>query len=506
VLLMLLPLAYLLVRAAGAGPEAWASLLRPRTLHVLLGSFALAIGTAFFATAVALPVAWLTECTDLPGRRFWTVVTLLPIVVPSYISGFAIIALLGPLGMLQQVLEPFGVERLPAIYGFGGALFALTLCSYPYVLLTVRGSLKRCDPAIEEAARSLGDTPWKVFWSILLPQLRPAIAVGALLVALYALSDFGAVALLQFDSFTRAIYVQYRGSFDRNGAALLALLLVCCTVVLLVFERVLRGSPALSRSNGAVARRRRTQPLGRWRWLAVLYCCTLTTLGVGMPLFVLLYWLVQGLRNGATIDVLGASVRNSLLAAGGAAVLAVALALPIAILAVRFPDRLSRLTERVVYLGYALPGIVIALAFVFFGANYAPWLYQTLPLLLFGYVVRFLPQATAGIRATLERLNPRLEEAARALGRRSHSVFLSITLPLAAPGVLAGGALVFLTTMKELPTTLLLSPAGFSTLATAVWSASSEAMFARAAAPALLLMLASAIAMAVMVAQDRLMD
>ncbi|HMQ35624.1 MAG TPA: ABC transporter permease subunit, partial [Chloroflexaceae bacterium] len=233
VALVVLPLAYLALRAAGAGPEAWAALLRPRTLRVLAGSAALALGTAALSTLVALPVAWLTVATDLPLRRFWAVATLLPLAVPSYIAGFAMIAVLGPRGLLQQLLAPLGIERLPPIYGFGGALLALTLCSYPYVLLTVRAALRRCDPAVEEAARSMGDSPLTVCFRVLLPQLRPAIAVGALLVALYSLSDFGAVSLLQFDSFTRAIYVQYRGSFDRSGAALLAILLVGLTVGLL---------------------------------------------------------------------------------------------------------------------------------------------------------------------------------------------------------------------------------------------------------------------------------
>lgn len=503
VAVVLLPLAYLLLRAAGAGPAAWATLLRPRTLQVFVGSAALAICSAGLSVAVAVPVAWLTLCTDLPLRRFWGVAALLPLAVPSYISGFAAIAVLGPTGMLQQALAPLGVGRLPEIYGFGGALLALTLCSYPYVLLSVRAALRRCDPAIEEAARSMGDSPLRVFFRVLLPQLRPAIAVGALLVALYALSDFGAVSLLQYDSFTRAIYAQYRGSFDRNGAALLSLMLVGLTLGLLALEVFARGRPSMSRTNGAVARLRRPIALGPWRWPALAFCAALVALGLGMPLLALGYWLIRGLSNGQALEALWQPALNSLMAASLAALTTVACALPLALLAARHPSRLSRALDGAAYVGYALPGVVVALALVFFGANYAPWLYQTLPMLLIGYTARFLPQAAGSMRNTLQQINPRVEEAARSLGRAPLSVIASVTAPMLAPGILAGAALVFLTAVKELPTTLLLGPTGFPTLATTIWSATAEAMFTRAAAPALLLLLVSAVAMAFMQLHDR---
>ncbi len=503
VALVALPIAYLITRAVGAGSEVWAALLRPRTLRVFTGSAALALGAATFSTLIALPLAWLTVATDLPFRRFWAIATLLPLAVPSYIFGFAVIAVFGPRGLLQQSLAPLGVERLPSIYGFGGALFALTICTYPYVLLTVRAALCRCDPAMEEAARSMGDRPVQVFARVLLPQLRPAIAVGALLVALYVLSDFGVVSLLQFDSFTRAIYVQYRGSFDRSGAALLSLCLVALTLVLLGLEQVIRGRPAMSRSTSAVARPRRLARLGPWRYPALLYCAGLTLLGVGMPVLALSYWLLRGLSNGQELVSLWRATANSLLAGALAAAFTLLCALPVAILAARHPSRLSALIERGAYLGYALPGIVVALALVFFGANYAPTLYQTLPMLIIGYAVRFLPQAAGSVRTSLQQLNPRVEEAARSLGRAPPAVLVTVTAPLVAPGMLAGAALVFLTTIKELPTTLLLGPSGFPTLATMVWSAASEAMFARAAAPALLLMLLSALAMGLLLGQER---
>ncbi len=503
VALVLLPIGYLLVRALEAGPDAWAALLRPRTLRVVTNSIGLALATALLSVLIAAPLAWLTVCVDIPGRRFWTIATALPLAVPSYINGFAIIVVLGPVGLLQQMLAPLGVERLPPVYGFGGAVLALTLSSYPYVLLNTRAALQRCDPAVEDAARSMGDSPWCVFWRILLPQVRPAIAIGALLAALYSLSDFGAVSLLQFETFTRSIYVQYRGSFDRSGAALLALVLIVLTLSLIGIEQLIRGRPSISRTTCAVARPRRLADIGPWRWLAALYAALLTLLGIGMPLLALSYWLIRGLLNGQTLDVLWSPMTNSLLAAGSAAVLTVVAAIPIALLAARFPSRLSRLLDAAAYTGYALPGIVVALALVFFGANYAPWLYQTLPMLLFGLAIRFLPQAIGSLRTTLQQMNPRVEDAARSLGRSPLTVFAGVTLPLLTPGILSAAALVFLTSIKELPTTLLLSPTGFPTLATMIWSATSEAMFTQAAAPALVLLAVSAVAMAIMLAHER---
>jgi iron(III) transport system permease protein len=178
-------------------------------------------------------------------------------------------------------------------------------------------------------------------------------------------------------------------------------------------------------------------------------------------------------------------------------------ALPVAILSVRYPGWISTLVERTAYVGFALPGIVVALALVFFGARYATPIYQTLVLLIFAYVALFLSQAVGANRASLLQISPSLEEAARSLGRRPVQVFLTVTLPLVRSGMLAGAVLVFFTTMKELPATLILSPIGFKTLATSVWSATSEAFFARAAMPALLLIVVSAVPVALFTLRER---
>jgi iron(III) transport system permease protein len=501
---MFLPLAYLVVRSFEGGWSEFSEvLLDGETFAVLGRSALLAAVVTGVSVGIAVPLAWLTARTDLPWRRAWAILVALPLVIPSYVGGFVLVSALGPRGMLQGALEPLGVERLPAIYGFPGAALALTLFSYPYVFLTVRGALGGMDPALEEVARSLGGGAWETFFRVTLPQMRPAIVAGALLVALYSLSDFGAVSLLQYDSFAREIYLQYRSAFDRTPAAILALMLVLLTAAILLVEGRTRGRGRYHRSTAGAARSVTTVALGRWRWPALLFCGGIVGLALATPVGVLLLWLVRGLLEGEPLRPLWSATWSSIYASGLAACVAALAALPVAILAVRFPGGLSGLVERATYLGYALPGIVLALSLVFFGANYAPWTYQTLGILVFAYVVHFLPQAVGATRSTLLQVGPSLEEAARGLGRGRASVVATITVPLAGSGILAGAALVFLTTMKELPATLLLSPTGFETLATRIWSATSDAFFARAAAPALILILISAVPMYLLLIRER---
>ena len=501
--LALLPLAYLIVRAAGATPRAWDLLLQPRTWAIAANSIVLTVAVTGSTIILAVPLAWLTVRTDLPGRRFWIVALVLPLVIPSYVGAFTLLAMFGPRGILQGWLAPLGVQRLPEIYGFPGAWLTLTLFSYPYVLLTVRASLRRMDASLEDAAASLGHSPWRTFWRVTLPLLRPAIAAGGLLVALYTLSDFGAVSLLRFNALTQAIYTQYRASFDRSFAALLALLLVLMTLTLLWAEQQARGRARISRTGGSSGRSLSTVRLGRWRLPALAFVSCVTLFALILPVGVMLDWLLRGIRNGETWRPLWHAALNSLGVAGLAAAVTVLAALPIAVLAARYPSRLSRWLERGSTVGYGLPGVVIGLSLVFFGARYVPILYQTLPLLIFAYAVRFLPQAVGSSRSSFLQVSPRLEDAARGLGLSPIRAWLRVTLPLVRPGILAGAALVFLTTIKELPITLMLAPTGFNTLATEIWSATAEAFYARAALPALILVAVSSLSIGLLLSQDR---
>jgi len=490
---MLLPAAYLTITVADAFGEAVDSVANSRTAALAARSVALAAAVTAAATAIAVTLAWLTARTDLPARRAWTVAAALPLVVPSYIGAYAFLSAFGAAGLLRDILQgPLGVERLPDITGFFGAWLVLTLFTYPLVLLPVRAVLRGLDPQLEEAALGLGRSEWQTFRTVVLPQLLPAIGAGAVLVALYVLHDFGAVSIMRFDSFTREIYNVYRASFDRTYAASLGAILVALMVVVLWLEGRARRGLVLHRSGPGAAREPRLVRLGRWRPAAIAFCALIATFALVVPTAVLVYWSLQSFAGSPQWGEIVAAAGSSLLVSGLAALAAALCAVPVALLAVRHPGRFANVVERAGHTGYALPGIVVALALVFFATRVAPGVYQTLGLLVFAFLVLFLPLASGSLRSSLAQISPNVEEAARSLGRSPVRVLATVTVPLIAGGTLAGGALVFLTAIKELPATLILAPTGFETLATEIWSATSVGFFERGAIPSLVLLAVSA--------------
>jgi iron(III) transport system permease protein len=484
-----LPLAYLVIVIAGSASEAWEAIWRDRTAALVARSLGLTAAVTLAAIAIAVPSAWLTIRTDLPFRRAWAALLALPLVIPSYIGAYALISALGPSGLAADLL---GVE-LPSITGFFGAWLALTLFTYPYVFLPVRASLRRLDPQLEEAALGMGRTPFEVFRTVVLPQLRPAIGAGSLLVAMYVMSDFGAVSIMRFDSFTTSIYTSYQASFDRTAAAALSALLVAIMFVILWLESRSRSTETLYRSTPGSQRQARRVQLKGWRVPASAFCAFIAFLSLAVPIAVLVYWSAQSFAGEVDAAEIASAAGNSLLAAGTCAVVAGICAVPVAVLSVRYRGRFSSGVERLTYIGHALPGIVVALALVFFGTRVVIELYQTLGMLIFALVVLFLPLAVGVVRASLLQVSPRVEEAARSVGRSRPNVMGTVTMPLMAGGLLAGCALVFLTAIKELPATLILGPTGFDTLATEIWSATGSGFFEGAAIPALILLAVSAV-------------
>jgi iron(III) transport system permease protein len=498
---VLMPPAYLVLRALENG-NIWPSLSQDSTVQALIRTLVLTTAVTLTCTAIAVPLAWFSVRTDMPLRDVATVLLALPLAIPSFVGGYVAISALGPGGMLQDLLSPLGVERIPSIYGFTGAWLTLSVLSYPYIFLPVRAALRRADPALEEASRSLGKSALATFLRVNLPQLRPAISAGAILVALYVLSEFGAVLLLRYDTLTPLVYIQYTSSFDRGAAAVLGLPLISLAVLFVVLDSLTRG-----RARYYAAGQRRTPRrlgLGPAKWPALAACLVIAALGVGMPVGVMVYWLVKGMSAGESTSFLSEAVVNSGRVSAIAAAATIVAALPVAVLSVRHPGWLSGLLEKVAYAGQSIPGITIALALVFFVANYLTPIYQTLAVLVFAYMVRFLPEAVGACRSAMTQVNPHTEEVARSLGAGPLRTFLRVTMPQMLPGISAGALLVFLTTMKELQITLLLSPIGFDTLATQIWSATSEAFFTRAALPSLLLVLLSALAVLVILRRDNL--
>lgn len=501
---VLLPILYLVVRAVGTGADGLAYLLDGRTLAVVWNSLALMVAVMLASALIGVPFAWLTARTNLPLRRFWLIGGMLTMVIPSYIGAMMYIQAFGPRGLLFDLLHPLGVDSIPSIYGFFGAWLAITLFTYPYIVLPVRAALLNTDPALEESARSLGLSRWHVFRRVTLPQLRPALGVGMLLTALYTLSDFGAVALMRYDAFTRVIYSQYTNSFDRSRAALLALVLVGVTVGLLILERKLAAANKNYRAGTGCQRKHQPVSLGRWTLPALIFCALLVGVGVVTPVGLLIAWIAQAAALGR-LDALPL-VQPTLNTAGASAIAALVVgvvALAPAFLAARSTHKRDAWLVQLTYMGNVLPGLVVALAFVFFAANFLPGLYQTLPVLILGYATRFLPLGIGATRSALTQINPRIEEAARGLGLRSAQVLIRVTVPLAKTGILGGMALVFLSAMKELPTTLLLAPTGFATLPVEIWSANASAHFLQIGAPALLLVIVSAFSLVFMLRREK---
>ncbi|MFJ2594102.1 ABC transporter permease [Streptomyces erythrochromogenes] len=472
----LLPLGYLAIRSLERGPAfAWDVIADERTAQLLGRSVGLAAVVVTASLLLGVSLAWLTVRTALPGARAWSVLVTLPLAVPSYVAAFA------------------WLSAFPGLEGFTGAALALTLVSFPYVYLPVTAALRGTDPAQEEVSRSLGHGPLRTFLRVTLPQLRPAAAGGSVLVALYVFSDFGAVSLMRYDTFTRGIYTSYRASFDRTPAAALSVVLVVMTILLVAAEARTRGRAGHARTGTGTARPAVPLPLGRWRGPALVWCTAVTAVAVLTPLATLAYWLAVG--NSATWDparLLDTAGTTLGVAAAGAA-LTTLLALPVGVIAARYRSRTASLLEQSAYAGHALPGITVALSLVFFAVRYAEPVYQELPLLVCAYAVLFLPVAVAGTRAAVLQSPPLLEDVARSLGRSPLKVLREVTVPLAAPGVLAGAALTFVVCMKELPATLLLRPTGMDTLATRLWTETGTGSFAAAAPYAAALILLAAV-------------
>lgn len=474
--LALLPLGYLAVRALERGPGfAWNVVTTEGTAQLMGRSLALAAAVVAACLVLGISLAWLTTRTTLPGVRAWSVMVTLPLAVPSYVAAFV------------------WLSAVPGLAGFTGSAVSLTLVSYPYVYLPVAAALRGIDPAQEEAARSLGLGPWVTFLRVTLPHLRPAAAGGGLLVALYVLSDFGAVSLMRYDTFTRGIYISYQASFDRTPAAALSVLLVLMTVALVALETRTRGRRGHARTGSGSARPPVPVRLGRMTAPALAWCGTVVAAAVAFPLATLAYWLATGQRSAWDLPGLADTATATLgVAAAGAAVTTV-LALPVGVIAARHRGRVAELLEQAAYAGHALPGITVALALVFFAVRYARPVYQELPLLVVAYAVLFLPLAVTATRAAVLQSPPVLEDVARSLGHGPLRVLRTVTLPLAAPGVAAGAALTFVVCMKELPATLLLRPTGMDTLATRLWTETGVGAYADAAPYAAALILLAAV-------------
>lgn len=494
-----IPFAYLVSRAARDLEGTWEVLSSGTALAPLWRTIQLAVLVSLVCCIIGTTTAWLVERTDLPGRRIWRIVLPLPLVIPSFLGAAALLNAFNTGGLLDEVV---GLRSLPNLRGLGGATVVLSALSYPYVFLPVAARMRSLSPSLEESARLLGRSERQVFREIVVPQIGPATSAGVVLVFLYSISDFGGVQIVRYDTLTRSIYES--SLLDPTTANALGLLLGAIALVVSAGERRLAAGFAVP----AVSRTRAPRPvaLGRWKVPAVGMTSLVGAIGLGCPLAVLTWWVVRGARNGQSLtgsDSLGPAIRASLVIGLLAAVVAVAFVLPIAY-AGRRRTRASGVASAVVTAGFALPGLVTALAMVTWSIG-TP-LYQSLALLVIAYTVHFGAQALRVSQVALDAVPVNYDEAARLLGASRVRRFSRIDFPLLLPGLSAAGGLVLLAVIKELPMTLLLRPLNLEPLSLWIWDATQNASFARLGFAGLVLVALSGVLTAVLVVRPAARD
>jgi iron(III) transport system permease protein len=459
------PLAFLLFEAHGAGTSTILKLIfRGLTASLLWNTVRLTVVVTVLCAVIGTAAAWFIERTDLPGRRVWAVLVVVPLAIPDFVVSF-------------------GWSSISTwVEGFRGAVLVMTLAVYPLVYLPVAASFRNADPGQEEVARSLGGGRLRTFWRVTLGQARVAILGGCLLVALVLLAEYGAFEILGYQTFTTEIFTEFNVSFNVPTASALSLVLVALSLLVLTGEGLARGRGRLSRSGPLAQRVVRRHRLGRARLPVLAGFGVLAGLALGVPIGSNVYWMIRGPRAFLTgVSLLDATWHTALYS-GVAAALATAMALPVALLAIRHRGRSHQLLERSTYLVLAIPGLVIALALSYFTERYANgFLYQSAPLLVVAYAILFFPLALVGVRASIAQAPVGLEDVGRSLGRRRFAVLWRVTLPLVAPGLAAAFSLVFLSAVTELTATLILIPTGVQTLATQFWAYQQNLSYGQAA-------------------------
>ena len=496
--LLLLPVSSLIIDSIQSESSYSETLFQMRNLKVLGTSLLLAFSCSISATIVALPLAWLSTRCQIYGQKVWTLLTILPLVFPSFLCAYGYIAVFSSRGMLYKVTG----HSIPwDIQSFFGAWLTTTFVNYPFVLMTCRAALLKQDPALEEASRNLGKSPLETFFKVTLPLLKPAIFSGALMVALYSLSDLGTPVLMRVKTFTYEVFSSYKNGRFEEGA-ILGLLLILTALIILYGENFFKQKGQLySLSSGTKKPLSKIKLTALQQFCAQSYLITIFTISVILPVGAIIYWFCKGHGN-EDLSRAWEALWHSTYTAFTAAICTTIIAIPIAYLCARNKSKIAKLIDKLSFLGNATPGLVIALALVVVFVQ-VRWLYQTLFVMIIGFAIRFTPQAFAALKTTFLQISPKLEEASRNLGQSSFKTLLKITLPLAMPGIISSLALVFITTMKELPITLLLSAPGKSYLPAIIWNNVEEAEYSEIAGPALMLLSISILSLIFILQQEK---
>ncbi len=489
----LFPVGYLIAKAFDVeSSELYGNLFRWRNVDLFLNTLLLTVGVLIVNILIATPAAWLTSRSDLGFKRIFSVLCALPLAVPGYVMAYALLALGGNNGIFAWV---FGIS-IPRLSGYVGALIVLSFYTTPYLFLNLRAALLGLDTSLDESARSLGYNRWRVFIHVVLPQLRPAFYASGLLISLHVIGDFGVVSLMRFETFSYALYAEYRLTYAHNYAAWLALMLLAFTGCLLFLESRLLKGVTLHRAGHGTSRNQSMILLGGWRKAGYLYLILLFTVTVGIPVASVMLWLFRGFDVSALGKVFEALI-GSLGIAIPSAVICAILAVPFVYVGLRYRSCMANVLERIPYVIYAIPPLAFALSIIFvIGRIVSIWV------LIYACILHFLAEAIGPVRSSLYQASPNIEEAARSLGCSSFQAFIRTILPLLSRGMLTSAALVFLATMKELPLMFLLRPAEYETLAFYAFDFTQEAMFAEAAPYAFLILLSSAFFIGPLIRQE----
>jgi iron(III) transport system permease protein len=479
--LLAVPLAFLIFESSTTGISAvLGQVFRPLTGTLLWNTVRLTVVVTVLCAVIGTGTAWLVERTNLPGRRIWAVLLVVPLAIPDFVVAFGWFTL------------------STWVQNFRGAVLVMTLAVYPLVYLPVAASLRAADPGQEEVARSLGVGRVRTFMRITLAQARGAILGGCLLVALVLLAEYGAFEMLGYQTFTTEIYTNLGLHSEVPTACALSVVLIVISLLVLAGEaRLGAGRGRIARSGPLAQRVMPPLRLGRGTVPALLGVGLLVVLALGVPVSECIYLIVQGgppaLTNTVTVSMWSAAWHTAAYGLAAAAVDTL-LALPVAVLAVRHTSKARHFLERSTYLVLAMPGVVIALALTYFTEQHLGGFgYQTATLLVICYAIMFFPLALVGVKAAIARAPAGLDDVARSLGSRRLAAFCRVTLRLTAPGLVAAFCLVFLSVVTELTATLVLVPIGVQTLATQFWDYQSNLSYSQAAPYALVMIAVAAL-------------
>jgi len=509
---VLLPFFWLIWLATSGDVSHWAHLAKYVLPNALTNTSILLLGVAILVSVIGAGCAWLVTAYDFPGRKIVSWALFLPLAMPTYIVAFVWLDILHPLGPIQGgVRALLGFDgprqfRLPDLRSMPGAIMLLGLVLYPYVYLTLRAVFVNQPAHLIEAARILGQGTLGVFWRVVLPMARPALAIGIALALLETLNDIGASEFLGISTLTTTIYTTWVTRSDLATAAQIACAMLGFVLLLLTLEYYGRKRQryALNRHCQGV----RPKRLTKWRgWGALALTFLPIFLGFIVPAAFLL---AQSLKRFSYIQIstgnLLQSLKNSLFLSFSTTLLILIVSLFMVWFAregaVRQAGRaLRRTLIRLASLGYAVPGTVLAIGLLppmlmldrfvasLFGLTGLPMMSLGL-VLIAGCAIHFLTLAIGALDAGLSRISPALEQASRLLGRGEMATFRRIHLPLLLPSLATASLLVFADVMKDLSTTLLLRPVNFETLSTLIYAEAARGTYEEGAMAALLIVVA----------------